>query len=491
MKIKGLLLGMLACAALGACTNNDLVEGAGSENVTGNSYIAISILSPNATGPRATDGDFEAGRSNENAVNSAVFLFFNEAGALVQAVDGNPAELAKPDGTWTDGTGSSEKISNAVIVLENPTSEPRKVIALLNSTLTATAINTNKNNYSLSGVKGLINDYSSTENFVMSNSVYYGNCEVELKDENIQSSEQLAKSNPVNIYVERVLAKVSVTESNVTINTTEVILDGNSVQLKPEIVGYKLVATNPVSYLMKNIEGCNFSWGWDDPTNHRSYWAVSATPEKGYTYYNYDEVSNKAPHTEYCLENTNSNTHTTLLVAAKIKATTNTDAPVSILKYKGMYYTEDGFKTYAANALKDYKFGETSSNDWKQYIKIVKSNSAGAKAWDVKAELTDDAPKVEGAAEKLAELGTAMEWKDGRSYFYVPVEHLGHEPQNIGVVRNHVYKLNIESISGLGTPVYDPNEEIIPEKPAEEEYYVAAKIEILKWKVVNQSVDLK
>ena len=58
-----------------------------------------------------------------------------------------------------------------------------------------------------------------------------------------------------------------------------------------------------------------------------------------------------------------------------------------------------------------------------------------------------------------------------------------------------VTKINIGGetpfVEGLGTPVYDPDEVIeIFEKPTDEEYYIAAKIQILKWNIVSQNVAL-
>lgn len=85
-------------------------------------------------------------------------------------------------------------------------------------------------------------------------------------------------------------------------------------------------------------------------------------------------------------------------------------------------------------------------------------------------------------------IATFKYWNEGRTYFYTDIEHNG----NIcGIVRNHLYKLTINSITGFGTPVPDPDKEIIPEKPTDDENsYIAAKVEILSYKVVSQSVDL-
>lgn len=59
-----------------------------------------------------------------------------------------------------------------------------------------------------------------------------------------------------------------------------------------------------------------------------------------------------------------------------------------------------------------------------------------------------------------------------------------------GVIRNHVYDLTLNSISGVGTPVFDPNDVIIPETPDEETlWYLGAEVNVLKWRIVKQTVD--
>ena len=61
MKIKGLLLGMLACAAMVACTNEDIVEnnnGGQPEKVKGNLSLVISSSS-NSSRANSEVGDTE------------------------------------------------------------------------------------------------------------------------------------------------------------------------------------------------------------------------------------------------------------------------------------------------------------------------------------------------------------------------------------------------------------------------------------------------
>jgi hypothetical protein len=60
-----------------------------------------------------------------------------------------------------------------------------------------------------------------------------------------------------------------------------------------------------------------------------------------------------------------------------------------------------------------------------------------------------------------------------------------------GVVRNHEYKVNINSISGFGTPVYNGNTKFDPEQPSDVTTFVSAEIRVLSWKVVEFDYDLK
>ena len=87
----------------------------------------------------------------------------------------------------------------------------------------------------------------------------------------------------------------------------------------------------------------------------------------------------------------------------------------------------------------------------------------------------------------------ALVWQSGMTYYYYEIKHL-HNDQNqlmTGVVRNHVYETTVTKILGLGTPVYDPAEKIYPEKPSKNDHYIAAEINILSWRLVQNSYELE
>ena len=532
MKIKSLLIGMLACSAMVACTNEDEpVVNNGNEN--GKSYVAINIVAPSSAAGRAAEGGgFEVGSGTENEATSALFVFFDNANKVVESQTVNL--------TWTNNTSETpavEKISEAVIVLgENAATTHAKVLAVLNTTLPSDQV---KKGTDLEAVCAIAADYSSTNSFVMSNTVYFdatGKKKIasDLTAANIGSSETEAKENPIDVYVERVLARVDAEALPTTaaegsdaetlkVNGVDVTLDQTTAAtLSAKIVGYKLYSTANTSYLFKNIpDAVNaYTWNWNDAANKRSYWANIPANMEYNTAIAYEDIThlgeNVTKYTEYTQENTGSKTDivttdkaTKLLVAAEIQKTVDgTTTPAgTIVLYKGMYMTDKGFLKLVNASLQGYTYtyvndgGQTvTSNDWSEYIKIDKSNEVNAKAWDIEAvlDVTTEKPFPATASvpqatieTALNNLGTAWCWKDGKSYFYVDIEHFGTAPENIGVIRNHIYKLQITSIKGLGTPVFDPSEDIVPQPtPNEPKSYVAARINILKWKVVNQTVEL-
>lgn len=99
----------------------------------------------------------------------------------------------------------------------------------------------------------------------------------------------------------------------------------------------------------------------------------------------------------------------------------------------------------------------------------------------------------------LDRINHVMVWNGGLTYYYFDIRHLGATPEAkpedagyYGVVRNHLYAAKVTSLTGLGTPVYDPDHEIIyPETPEYDESIVSATVKILQWRMVSQEYDLK
>lgn len=107
-----------------------------------------------------------------------------------------------------------------------------------------------------------------------------------------------------------------------------------------------------------------------------------------------------------------------------------------------------------------------------------------------------------------SKLGSVEMFNGGYAYFKVPIRHLwgrdnkgfgdsasatqdGFVLGQYGVVRNHVYNINVTAIGGIGTGLSNPDDPIvIPIK--EKEYHVATVIRAQRWRIVpTQDVTLK
>lgn len=94
-----------------------------------------------------------------------------------------------------------------------------------------------------------------------------------------------------------------------------------------------------------------------------------------------------------------------------------------------------------------------------------------------------------------------MFWRQMKAYYYIPVKHIIESHKN-AVIRNHIYRLKINSVRGLGTPVSDTGKdytleeyvndpEIIPEKPQYVKSYIGVEFNVLPWRDVEIPIDFK
>ena len=146
-------------------------------------------------------------------------------------------------------------------------------------------------------------------------------------------------------------------------------------------------------------------------------------------------------------------------------------------------------------------------------IYIANGNGYKSIVADGTENTTDDQITVTQANRILMQqVGFANFYTNGHAYYNIPVKHYGWYRQgnpnrtdgkdnaaidwnkvmvgDFGMVRNHSYNIEVNSIKGLATGIGGDDDPIVP--PAEtKDYYVAYKVRILKWAVVpTQGVDL-
>ena len=201
--------------------------------------------------------------------------------------------------------------------------------------------------------------------------------------------------------------------------------------------------------------------------------------------------------------------------------------PVTIAEYNGEYYTKEGLLNYAAHELDlYYQVGNTYKSITGDMLTFIthadfidsdpipeqggywvyfdlNEEAKGVTQWyhltrHATGENPDDYEPVNLTDEKAMKnyifewLGRAMVWNTGYTYYYIDIRHLGATGYvgYHGVVRNHIYEATVQSLNGLGTPVWDPTERIFPVKPDRTGNQISAQIRILQWRLVKQSYDL-
>lgn len=160
------------------------------------------------------------------------------------------------------------------------------------------------------------------------------------------------------------------------------------------------------------------------------------------------------------------------------------------------------FKFVAAEALPSIEgFNNADYTTEGRYQSYIQLDEDKVQAAGLKLTNSIDGQEMDPSAlnELLAKnVLPAKIWTGGKTYFYFTIQHLGDvnereetSPAYYGVVRNHIYDSEIITLKGLGTPVFEGNRVIIPEKPEKDEMYLAAKINVLSWRLVKKQISLE
>ncbi len=254
---------------------------------------------------------------------------------------------------------------------------------------------------------------------------------------------------------------------------------------------------------------------------------------------------------EYCAENTNtagtgkvitlntSSAITSILVKATL-LDANGNAQ-DYVNYDGLLWTPDNYKAYVLNHInstgnlnvyyndgdgeneEDYfqidesyvTVGAATDEDGNKtdvdgYVRVI-LNEKGASTTFYKKSVSDDGTVTftaySGEDDDTVQAvldayfndtygkENAIYYTGGAMYYNIPIEHLNDvkgdniAEANYGVVRNHHYYVTITDLQNLGRGIFDPEEVIIPQKEVDT-YWVSSQVNILSWKIVEQTVEL-
>lgn len=597
--------------ALTACSS-DTPEGP--ENFDGKTcFLRVAIQNVN-DGTRVNNNstNFEDGTDAENNIDDLQFAFFDASGKRIETevqMEKNFVDATAPD------YPNVGKVSEAIlqVTLQQGSQLPSYVIVSANP-INATNLSQAKQ---MSDLRNLHRDdyKDASGNFTMNNSVYFGTdavsgqTNVKISGTPITATqlftskadaEAATGNNIVNIYIERMAAKVKL---NVEKDADAFTLDGYTLNFNPE--AWTVTADAPSMYSIKrfaNSEDENApipslndvktylgaSWNiWNDPANFRSYWACSpafyasefplvsdnisdrATTGTGagvavapysLKYYSYNQVKENGKtltvgeqSVRYALENTmgkdafgslnpKAAAPSVLLVGkyslskdgAEINANTSfyiwnshiyfdiapaegdkvistsmiADQNIIATDAKGTMLREANASLVVTHPAKDVR----GSNNLGENLVTLQLKETptdlyyrpiGSGEW--KAITTEE--DIIAVNKQLADqLQYAKAYTNGVAYFAIPIQHLRATEDNtgspfstidgktvidwgkvrigdFGLVRNHVYNINVKEIKGLGDGVFDPNAPIVTPMDSYS-YYIKYRINVLNWRIV-------
>lgn len=582
--LSSVLASALMMTVVSCSSSDDITGGNGNGNAEGTtSYIAINLNSVgNAPTSRASydqgSGKYDDGEDKENKITKVRFYFYNADGTsyTLQSAGENGE---KPSKNYIDykvekgGENHDNTVSgttSAVLVLNGESNvAPAAMLTVVNPDVNTDMLGegpANRWSTMRTEMKGQkFND--ATNGFMMSNSTYEDGgkdlCTTQLTGKTFSSAAD-AKNSPVDVFVERVNAKVKtdVDKANFEKVTTDVVLDGVNFKGKYKTkvpVGELATILSDGSTKKTSVYAYIDAWGlgdedgwamlykqidvqnwtnatlgfsannpWSVAAYHRCFWGASVafggTSTNSPVNHPYKDIQAKLGTALYTLPNTPTSygeeytdpmksKFTKIMVAARLAYDdAGTVLPAEICTYKGQKFLgKDNVKTVIARELRTY-YKKITSDTYKQIeasdidfsSKVTSTSGLKLQNYQVVADLrsglTELFLKKGGSYEPVAVATVKAEMqqapvdisKGGRTYYYTPIKHLGDKDSKAeyGVVRNHSYQVEISSIKGFGTPVYNPDTEIIPVLPSDDLTYLAAKISVLSWRVVSSKVDL-
>ena len=578
-----------------SCSSDDVTGGDAQNGKGATSYLAVNIENVGSAPasrsyePGTNKGTYEDGTEAESKINNVRFYFFNGDGTPYLLVNDDPQktpvnflerDIKTDDLNGNDHDHTAELKTKAMLVLKGETKAvPASVIAVINpdaldnSTLHAGTMTLSELRTSATGSQ--FND--KTNGFVMSNSVYESAgqdvCSTPVANSVFETADK-ALSKPVDIYVERVNAKVNAKiDANYPADKTEKAWTKNAegkYQIKvgsidvttydettnaapttetypvyAVVQGWQLADADGKAELCKQIKTSWYDgqlgiFPWTTSDYHRCFWSksvpfTSGTLEgvnrpvnptfNGITQSLSDDFSTTPI---YTLPNTpdevvkdpktSNNTLTKLIVAAKLVYDDHgTYRPAQVCQYRGLSYlgeeavkkqivggfaryfkkttttTGDVYKSIGASdiAFKTVTPGTPESSEVKDY-EVVATLATGVGDLYVKNGDKWTKASNDDVNAALAKETAQVRSTDGATYYYTPIKHLGSAGNlgEYGIVRNHSYQVTIQNIKGFGTPVYNPDKEIDPIIPSDNNTYLAASIKVLSWRVVSSTVDL-
>lgn len=538
----------------------------------GKAYVHFSINLPSTSANARANDNFADGLTSEYAVSSAYLVTFigDTNGAEGDATLNEVIELTnlQPWNLVGETTDQVTTEANIIAELNGKPAATKQLYAMIVLNADATFMNTNfakpaagatGAKFSECAVKTSSTMTNGTNLIMMNAPLAFTGTDNSLAvktlvpvstDDICLTEAEAATKTPLDIYVERGVAKLTMinnSASDKTVNNALAVTDVTGNQVTIDINGWALDLANTTSYVLHNV--ADFATTWqdakrDDETNNRFYgitavgndtyysaakriyWAndpnyntdITDTSAADYPFTKLTATTGDAWHTgeafatavEYPLENTFDVAHmhqyqTTRVV---VKGIINTGSTASD---KTLYRVGSSTKLYDLANLKELVKSVAATATGKEFaLADVPSGIADAGLHSLTAaDFTATQPTDAELTTINNALGQINTFKDGECYYKVLIKHFGDEMTpwaagdptygddaatankkylgRYGMVRNNWYELSVNSVNSIGTSTLPE----IPDAMDDETHsYLNVTCRILSWAKRTQNVQL-
>lgn len=471
MAVLGVGLAMSSC-------NNEIVDGDTNEQKEkeGDGYISMMLEFPEKGASTYAEED---GDANENKVSVATVVFF-KANTVYEVMDFVYDSLTVSGNKYKTKAMKVEKDDYDIVVLVNkPTA-----LNIVKGTTDKAYFETKA---------GVVMDTltNTTKGFFMTNATGYK----KVTPGHFKPTDVAALSTPVAVKVERAVAKVVVMGAGPISVTGGTVTDAD--------INWAVDVTNKEMYWMrkqtKKLEQNGSVWEAGAMETEDDYTSTGRE-------YLYAEDPNFAGHSS-----TEAGLFNRITAADVSKVLSTIDAPGTgyVCEYvpENTMQAEDQFRNvstsvviklvYVPSAISDattdgyFIYNGTAIDYTTMSGFIADPTSVPAVTYPgLAALLTANTVSTAASGEYTNGGNTLTFYKNGVSYFNVPIKHFASQTTTMGygrygVVRNNVYKLTINSIKGPGK--IEPSPE---DWEDDEESYISVEFEIMPWYIRTQVIDL-
>ncbi len=514
-------LSVMSVIGLAACSNEKLSDIPNEPNETQSSEIRFHL----------NTNDFTRADNHDSDIKTLHLAFYKSGATTPSLITVKEATLSGEPGNYT------------VKAEFSPIDMPDMVVAYANiddPTLIETGLFTATTN------KVILDDGYP----IMSSATYFTNTESnEISYFAKLTPENISGTKPVDIYLERLAAKVQVNQaSSISLTAVEAVDKENNpitLSLKAEDMKWGILATDKSTYLIKQMENKSYddyatllsATTWNNTNNHTIHWANSVNHGTSFNSKNISSLAIKDITTGlgvdpiYTHETTRSgeetakvNARPSIVISAQYYTSDNTTATnfyryrsggkdqiytdpadfiAEVVKAQRCIYTkEEGtenptianpetLKTMLGLSHPSADITSTDGTEFPaQYLSPQINAEFPSTYCDASGKLYGNAADINKAL--YDQFNVIEEYNAGKCVFIIPIEHINGENKLYGLVRNHSYTLTLKSIAGFGRGVAKEDSPIsdmvVP--GLSDSYTINASLQVNDWTEITQEIDI-